>query len=145
MFKKIFFITALVIICAMAKAQINAGAADSIDIDYANPKEYEIKSVKVTGIQYLDKNALKTLSGLTAGDRIKIPGEQLTKAIENLWKQGLLSDIKIAVKEVKGNLVSLELQLQERPQLSKFTFTGVSKGEGDKLREKIQLNRGQII
>lgn len=129
----------------MAKAQINAGAADSIDIDYSNPKEYEIKSVEVTGIQYLDKNALKTLSGLTPGDRIKIPGEQITKAIENLWKQGLLSDIKIVVKEIKGNLISLELQLQERPQLSKFTFTGVSKGEAEKLREKIQLNRGQII
>ncbi len=145
MFKKILFTVALICVSAFGMAQVNIGAPDTIDIDYSNPKEYEIKSVEVTGIQYLDKNALKTLADLTPGDRIKIPGERITKAIENLWKQGLLSDIKIVIKEVQGNFISLELQLQERPQLSGFTFTGVSKGEADKLREKITLARGQII
>ncbi len=145
MFRQFFFTIILCALQLICRAQVSIGGNDSLDIDFSNPKEYEIKSIEVTGIQYLDKNALKTLSGLTAGDRIKIPGEQITKAIENLWKQGLLSDIKIVVKEINGKLISLELQLQERPQLSAFTFTGVSKGEADKLREKINLTRGQII
>jgi outer membrane protein insertion porin family len=35
--------------------------------------------------------------------------------------------------------------LQERPRLSRFSFTGVSKSDADKLREKIKLVTGKII
>lgn len=141
-FKGVLF---LLFVVAGAHAQVTIGTPDSIDLDYTTPKEYEIKSVEVTGIQYLDKNALKVLSGLTPGDKIKIPGDRISGAIENLWKQGLLSDVKIGIKSVQGNLVALELQLTERPQLSRYSFKGVSKSEADKLREKIQIVRGQII
>ena len=130
---------------SMLQAQVSLGQPDSLDLDYNTPKEYEIKSVEVTGIHYLDKNALKVLSGLTPGDKIRLPGEAIGKAIENLWKQGLLSDIKVAIKNVQGNLISLELQLTERPQLSRYSFKGVTKGEAEKLREKILIVRGQII
>jgi outer membrane protein insertion porin family len=53
-------------------------------IDYSNPKEYELGGVTVSGVQYLDESVLITLTGLSVGDKYKIPGEKLSTAIENL-------------------------------------------------------------
>ena len=42
-------------------------------------------------------------------------------------------------------LIFLELKLQERPRLSKFSFKGVSKSEADKIREKVRLERDKVV
>jgi outer membrane protein insertion porin family len=80
----LFFFTTFII---PAKAQIKIGD-DSSAVDYSNPKEYEIAGITVTGVKYLDENALKILSGLSVGEKVKVPGDKFSKAIENLWKQG---------------------------------------------------------
>src|SRR5690606_42014434 len=49
-------------------------------VDYANPKEYEIAEIKVQGVEFLDHNALISLTGLKVGDRIKIPGDDISSA-----------------------------------------------------------------
>ncbi len=139
----------LLLICSLFFAfktmgQVSIGG-DSSQIDLGNPREYEIGGITVAGIQYLDESALKTLTGLSVGDKIKIPGDELAKAVENLWKQGLLSDIRIAVTRVEGNLVFLELRLAEMPRLSRFSFKGVTKNEVDKLREKMTLVAGKVL
>lgn len=125
-------------------AQVKLGD-DSLVIDYSNPVEYEVAGITVTGIRFLDESALKTLSGIKVGDKVKIPGEKIQKSIENLWKQGILTDVKIVANRIEGKLIFLELQLQERPRLSKFAFNGVRKGEADKLRENIQLQKGKVL
>ena len=38
------------------QAQVIPGAYDSVVVDYANPKQYVIGGVTVTGTQYLDKD-----------------------------------------------------------------------------------------
>lgn len=114
-------------------------------IDYSNPREYEIGGITVTGIKYLDGSVLRTLSGLRVGDRVMVPGDTFGEAIENLWKQGLLSDIEIIATRIDGDLIFLELRLTERPRLSRFSFNGVTKSEADKLRERINLVTGKIL
>jgi outer membrane protein insertion porin family len=114
-------------------------------IDYAAPKEYEIGGITVSGVQYLDNNVLIMLSGLTVGDKIMIPGKKITEAIEALWKQGLFEDIKISATKIQGDIIFLDIYLQERPKLSKFSFSGVKKSEADKLREEIKLTRGDVV
>ncbi len=138
------FLSLLLFIGLPAFSQIQIGA-DSNALDYGNPKEYEIGGLTVKGIQFLDESALLTLTGLSVGKKIKVPGDAISDAINNLWKQGLLADIKVRAKRIEGNLIFLEFVLQERPRLSKFKFTGVSKGEADKLRERIQLVNGKVI
>lgn len=138
-------ITLLLLLPAMfSQAQVQLGG-DEEKIDYANPREYELGGITVSGVQFLDENVLITLTGLTVGQRFKIPGEKIAQAIENLWKQGLLADIRINVKRISGDRIFLELAVQERPRLSKFSFEGVSKGEADKLREKLQLVKGKVV
>ncbi len=145
MHKKIIILFFLFIAMHMRlTAQVIIGE-DSIEIDYSHPREFTIGGITVTGIKYLDESVLKTLSGLSVGDKIKIPGEKISDAIENLWKQGLLSDIKIEYTRIEDNTIFLNLALQERPRMSKFSFNGVSKNEADKLREKINLVTGKII
>ena len=114
-------------------------------IDYANPKEYVIGGITVSGTKYLDKKVLILLSGLTVGDKIQVPGEKISKAIESLWKQKLFSDIKISATKIQGNNIFLNLNLLERPRLSKFSFSGVKKSEANDLREKIKLIKGKVI
>ncbi|MFH1319787.1 MAG: outer membrane protein assembly factor BamA [Bacteroidota bacterium] len=118
---------------------------DFSSIDYSNPKEYEIGGITVTGTKYLDKKVLIMLSGLSVGDRIQVPGEKISKAIEKLWKQGLFSDIQISATKIQGNNIFLNFHLLERPRLSKFSFSGVKKSQADDLREKIKLIKGKVI
>lgn len=126
-------------------SQVQIGG-DNIELDYARPKEYVIGGIVVTGPKFLDETVLKNLSGLSVGDTVPIPGEKVTKALDNLWKQGLFSDVKIVVQKVIGSQVFLEYQLQEKPRLSKFSFKGdVSKSDADKIREKINLERDRVI
>jgi outer membrane protein insertion porin family len=115
------------------------------DFDYANPKEYTIGGISVEGASYLDPNALISLTGLRIGDKILVPGEAIGLAIRKLWKQGLLGDVSIEVDKFEGESVFLKLVLTERPRLSRFDFTGISKGQKSTLKDKVTLVRGRIV
>ncbi|MBK6445022.1 MAG: outer membrane protein assembly factor BamA [Bacteroidetes bacterium] len=142
--KRILFTVLLSISILSTYAQVQLGG-DSLIVDYGNPKQFVIGGVLVTGTQYLDEGVLINLSGLVVGDTIEIPGDKTTKAITNLWKQGLFSDVKVVSTRTLGQTIFLELRLQERPRLSKFSFKGVSKSEADKIREKIKLERDKVV
>lgn len=114
-------------------------------INYSIPKEYTIGGITVSGIKYLDQDVLINISGLKVGSKIKVPGEEITKAIEKLWKQGLFSDVKIIASKVIENRIFIEIQLKERPRLSKFAILGVKKSEADDIRDRIHLIRGNQI
>jgi outer membrane protein insertion porin family len=114
-------------------------------ISYSNPKEYEIGGIQVTGVKYLDPTVIIHLTGLQVGDTVLIPGEKITKAIEKLWDQGLFSEIKISADNIVNNRIFLNLELKERPRLSKFAFKGVKKGEADDLRENLKLVQGSQV
>lgn len=126
-----------------ALGQIQIGS-DLSAFDYSKPKEYEIGGITVEGIKYLDNNVLIMLSGLTVGERIRVPGDNITDALRKLWDQGLFEDVAIYATEIVGDKIFLEIQLKERPRVSKFSFEGVRKGEADDIRSKINLTRGDV-
>ncbi len=150
--RSILLITIL-FIYSLSWAQIRLGERKAFDISYSNPAEYEIGGIEVTGVSNLDENSLISVSGLKVGDKINIPGDEISGAIRKLWKQGILGDVKILVTKVEGNFVFLEIRLSERPRLSKFGFRekkngkieNLKKGEADELKEKLNLIRGRII
>jgi outer membrane protein insertion porin family len=143
--KKIFSLFILLILGWNVQGQVILGG-DSNYFSYEEPVRYEIGGVTVSGTRFLDEQVLINLSGLIVGDTIDIPGEKISKAIQTLWKQGLFSDIKIKIVRVENERVFLDLELSEKPRLSKFTFSkGVSKSEADKIREKIHLERDKVI
>ena len=115
------------------------------NVSYEKPVEYAIAGITIQGITNLDKNAIITLSGITVGDKIMIPGEEISKAITKLWAQNLFADIQIQVSKILGTNIFLDIVLQELPRLSKFGFKGGSKSEIEKIREKVELVRGKIV
>src|SRR5205085_8654317 len=129
----------------IAFGQVQIGG-DSVIFSYDVPQQYVIGGVVVSGTRYLDEQVLINLSGLVIGDTIEIPGEKISKAIQTLWKQGLFSDVKIKIVRIQDGRAFLDLELSEKPRLSKFTFSkGVTKSEADKIREKIHLERDKVI
>tara|TARA_B100000900_G_scaffold156050_1_gene132674 strand:+ start:17061 stop:19553 length:2493 start_codon:yes stop_codon:yes gene_type:complete len=114
-------------------------------ISYANPKQYVLGGVTISGTKHLDHNTLIQISGLNIGKTLVVPGDDITQAVEKLWDQGLFSDVQITATKVQGNNIFLNFYLEERARLSKFKFTGIKKSDIDALREKIKLVRGKII
>lgn len=117
---------------------------DLSEIDYSLPVEYEIAGITVTGVRYLDPQVLVMLSGLQVGESVEIPGDKVTNAIRKLWEQGLFEDVSITCVNKIGKKIFLNIDLKERPRISKFSFKGVKKSEADELRSKINLTRGDV-
>jgi outer membrane protein insertion porin family len=116
-----------------------------LEINYENPRQYEIGPIQVVGAENFDHQAIKLIAGLKQGQTITIPGIQIAQAIKNLWNEGLFSDVEIlADKEVAG-VIYLTIKLTTRPKLSRYKFNGVTKKDVDKIREEIDLYTGKTI
>jgi outer membrane protein insertion porin family len=115
------------------------------NLNYANPVEYYIGGIDITGLNVLDKNAVISLTGLRVGDKVKIPGDKISAAVRKLWKHGLVGDVSILIDRVEGQNVFLNIHLSERPRLTDFFFTGISKGRQSGLKEDLNLIKGKIV
>ena len=129
----------------------HAWSQDTLDVpglklDYAHPRDYVIGGVTVSGTRFLDQHVLINLSGLVIGDTIEVPGDVVSDAIKNLWKQGLFADVRIVATKVLGDKIFFDIQLSERPRMSGYTFEGdVSKSEAEKIREQTNLGFDRVI
>ncbi|MEO8413060.1 MAG: POTRA domain-containing protein [Ginsengibacter sp.] len=110
-----------------------------------SPKEYLISDIKVTGTKSFDPNLIVSISALAVGDKVMIPGgDNFSKAINNLWKQNLVSNVEIYFTNLVGNKLSVEINITDRPSLTNFKFRGISKGEADDLTTKMGLAKGRV-
>ena len=134
---------AFLMIGITANAQIQVGN-DLSEIDYSLPREYEIGGITVTGVEYVDPAVVVMLSGLRVGMTVKVPGDKITQAIKNLWEQGLFEDIQIIQTQKVASKVFLNIDLKERPRVSRFSFKGVKRSEAEELRKKINISRGDV-
>jgi outer membrane protein insertion porin family len=138
------YLSVLILLLTVASLSGQAQPGKEV-VDYDRPKSYEIGGITVSGSKNFDSQAIILFSGLKVGKEIDIPGEEITRAIKNLWKQRLFSDVKINLAEVRGNVAFLNIEVQERKRLSRFRFDGVNKSQADDLREKIKLVRGTVV
>lgn len=115
------------------------------NISYSSPKTYEIGGVTVSGAESFSGQAIISLTGLVVGNEIKIPGDEITKAIRKLWDQNLFSEIEIKAVKIEGSKIFLNINVQELPRLYKFRFKGIKKGKQKSLREEIQLTTGMVV
>jgi outer membrane protein insertion porin family len=120
--------------------------SDSLKIvDYSNPKEYIIDSVIVSGVEFLDKAVLASMSGLEKGMKIAIPSDEITKLIKKYWNHGLFEDVNVSVTYLPNEHIYLNIKLKERPRISKFDIEGISKSEKDDLKAKINIRPGNQL
>ena len=123
-------------------------ATDSTDaplpeIEYTyQRKTYEIAGISVTGADSYEDFVLIGFSGLAVGDKIEIPGDQITKAIKRFWKQGLFSDVKIKAQKIEGQKIWLEIALKQRPRVSEVIYNGLKKSEKEDVEVKVGIRSG---
>jgi outer membrane protein insertion porin family len=129
---------ATALVAAPAHAQQGASTAEE-------PRKYTLGGITVSGAKSTDPNTLIGLSGLRIGDQISIPGEEIGKAIRKIWNQGILADVSVSIARTEGDKIFLDFSVRERPRLSKFNFTGISKGQSEDLEKKIKLIRGKVV
>ena len=144
---KILWLTLLMCLAPLAKAQIVVGGNNGgdYDIDYLTPKKYEIGGITIEGADNLDQRMVLMVAQLHVGDIVQIPGDKISGAIDKLCKQGLFEYFKIRVTNIQNDLVFLNIELVGRPKLSKFKFIGVKKSDADKLRENLGLMVGDVV
>lgn len=124
---------------------ITPSFGQSKKVDYLSPKDYVIAGIVVDGIRNLDHNQIISKSGLIRGNKITIPGDDITQAIQKLWKEKLFSDIQILVEKIQGENLFLIIKLEERARLSRYSFSGVSKSHADDLRDNMNLRSGKLV
>jgi len=114
-------------------------------IDFMSSNEYIVGGVTVSGVRYLDANALIGISGLRVGQDITIPGDEVKTAVQKLWMQGLFSDVRITITKTVSDTAYFDIYLQERPRLSSVNYNGLKKTEIEDLNEKINMPVGSQV
>ena len=123
----------------------NSTEQSNKDLDFLNPKEYVIGGVNVNGIKFLDKSVLITISKLTEGDRIMVPGDATSNAVKDLWAQGLFDDVAIEINRISEDSIFFDINLVERPRLSRIVLAGLGKTEIADIQEKLNNQKGKIV
>ena len=109
------------------------------------PKKYEIAEIKVEGVDNYEDYILLGISGLSVGQTVSVPGDEITAAIKNYWKHGLFSDARIEAEKIVGNKIYLKIILRQRPRIVNVEYLGVKKSEKKDLEAKLNLVKGSQI
>lgn len=109
------------------------------------PKTYEIAGIRVSGINSADEYVIIGYSGLSVGDRISVPGNDISDAVKRFWKQGLYSKVQINADKVAGDKIWLNIELKQQPRLSELRFGNIKGGEKKDITERLGMVPGQQL
>ncbi len=141
--KNIFLI--LLALCTLSSNAQLQDNTNPVIIDYDEPQKYEIGGIEVSGNTFTPDNIIVLVAGLTKGQSITIPGDDISLAIDKLWKQQRFSDIEIGILKTQGSKIFLNIHVKERPRLSKYSIKGLKKAETNNVRDEISLTKNQLI
>ncbi len=114
-------------------------------IPYVKGKEYIIGGITVTGLKKFSEETVKIFTGLRNGQLIKLPGDKLTSAIKKLYESKQFSDVDVYLAKLDGNLVYLQFNVTELPQLKEVTITGIKKARAKELKKDTDLKTGTMV
>ena len=147
--KTLFLLLSIIILSGNILFAQQVDNNDSIQlpvIEYGNysPK-YEIADIRVRGAEHYEDFVLIGYSGLSIGDIISVPGDEITNAVKRFWKQGLFSDAKIYADKIEDGKIWLTIELKQRPRVSEVNYKGLKKSEIDDIEPRLGIVKdGQI-
>ena len=130
------------ILCVVLFGLKQANAQDNA---YDKGKFYELGEITVTGVKSFSPQTVVAYAGLKKGQRIQIPGEEISTTINKLWKLELFSDIEFFITKIEGEVVDLELYIQELPTLSEYTIKGIKKGKIETIVKDTDIKKGKKL
>lgn len=143
-FKRTFILTTVGMGLALA-----AHAQEPVDnptISYAGtPRSCTIAGLAVKGVEGYEDFVLTGLSGLSVGQEITLPGNEITEAVKRYWRHGLFSQVSITADSIKADSVYLCINLALRPRVSLINYSGVKKSERQDMESKLGIMKGSQI
>ncbi len=127
------------------------------EISYAaTPRTCTIAGIQVSGIEGYEDYMLTSISNLSIGQEISIPGTEITDAVKRFWRHGLFSDVSISIDSIIGRDVYLHFHLAPLPRVSQINYYGLKKSEREDMEEKLgmmkdyqitpsMINRAQVL
>ncbi len=143
----IIFILVSILSCASAFAQdetrtVNDTIYNPKLVFSGTPQKYEIAGITVSGVENYDDYIIIGYSGLSVGQRIDIPGDELKAAAKRFWRQGLFSKVQIKVTKMYQDKAWLEFVLQQQPRISQVNYVGMKSGERKDVEQRLGLQLG---
>jgi outer membrane protein insertion porin family len=135
--KKIYFLYSFLILSSFAIGQINP--------NFSAGSQYVIGGIEVVGDYNFNPQTIITYTGLEKGQRIIIPGEDISNAIKKLGNLNLFDDIDFFEAETRGDTIFLEINIKELPKLSEVKITGLKKGKRESLITDNKLTKGKVV
>ena len=144
--KRIYIFVATLLLTAATTLQAQVKEINP-DISYASSvRMLNIGALRVSGVEGYEEYMLTSISGLSVGQEISVPGSEITEAVKKYWKHGLFSEVKIAADSIVGDSIYLHIYLKTRPRVSQINYTGVKKkSEREDLEQKLGLLRGSQV
>ena len=138
LFKKGLFI------CSIFLLGTKLSQAQSLD-EFVKGKLYTIDSISVSGIKTFSDQTVISYSQLRRGQKINIPGDEISSIIKKLWNLQLFSDINFYVTEFDGDRVGLEIEIEELPTLGEVKIKGLKSSKIDPLIDETELTPGKKL
>ena len=112
---------------------------------YEPGQEYILADIDVIGKVTFNKETVVTFTGLQKGQKLTVPGEEISTAIKKLWKLGLFSDVNFYINKVQNDSIYLELDINELPKLKEVKFVGVKKSKITSFTKDTDLKPGKVV
>ena len=113
------------------------------DISYAGtPRTLTIGGINVSGVEGYEDYVLTGISGLSVGEQVEVPGDDITNAVKRYWKHGLFSKVAVAADSIVGDKLYLHIYLSVRPRISNINYIGLKKSEREDMEQKLGMVKG---
>ena len=103
----------------------------------------KILGISVSGTETSEPSVVQLSSGLRVGE--EVTGEDLQRAVKQLWALGIFSDIRILMDQRTAAGVFLTIRVKEYPRLAGIVIEGNRKIKKDEIEEEVGLFRGQVV
>ena len=138
LFFRTFFVTALLFLLGSSSLLAQTST-------FEKGKRYMIDSIEVVGLKTYNAKTVISYSGLQKGQTIQVPGEDISKVINKLWKLEFFSDINFYVTRVDGDKIDLQLEIKELPTLSDVKIEGLRKSKAETIIKETELTSGKKL
>ena len=144
-FRSLTLLAAL-LLAAPAFAQAPTDTVTNPKVIYGSiPRTYTVAGIEVVGAPNFSPQNIINYAGISIGERVEIPGTELTRAAKRLMDQGLFSHVKIRVDKTVGSQAWLIYDLRQQPRIHSVDYRGMKKNERDDIDGRLHLRQGDQI
>lgn len=139
------FHTFIIVLFCILMPNIYGQEIDESDIWGEDPQTFIIDTILVQGNQNYSSNDIISISGLSKGDRIRIPSDETKNAIENLWNRNIFGDIQLLKENIDEQHIKLTFKVKELVIINSIVFEGMDEDDAEDIEKELNLYPGMKL